>query len=937
MKIRFVFLAWLFLGIILVGFSFMPMPLKAANCNFSTGVFDDGCTASRWDSGNDSYNLPILQMTRASDMLFYNVQFLNPVNISVASNSRLAISARNTTATLNFTVVDSTARIDYGGGASGVVNVNLNSACYSVDCFRSNGNITNLNFQGSNGANGGWFTVGARNRTGGTPQSANIIVQNIAGNGSINLTNNSSLTIQNYGYDAASNTNAINFIRGVNGGQLIANSDIFINELNVSNAAFNGDITKILNISGSGNNGSIVFNGNADITSIANSDNILFNGDAAIEKIDDSGSITFNNGTSSTITNLNSLNNLTLNHSIVSVDNLVSLGDVNIGRDSTLNIANSNNGFINAVSGNGTLQVDSGSTTIHNINLNNLVFNDGDIILEKDWTGAPHIINNITRTGGVEDDTFSGGNLTQTEGTLIIRNIDWLNSLTIDGSESSHLALTNVNHIGSLNINNGGLYLVVSHDNNISTEGYSEVIHVDNATFNGGITTAMIRNTAELKVGELNEFLLINADNGITTTRAIDQSLFSTSLSNLWWNVEVVVNPNNPKQLLMQVERMKSLVVVLNEDLDVPNTLQVNDLAEYLDELIRRGIPLEIESYLEAYSNTPQELYDNLRSMIPLASDTYLKSAHYGLSSSLSISKVNALVEDKDVWALYYYSNGRFKNENEGSRDVSKANSMQFGYNFWSSANEDSQNKQSFGVIGGFSIGDTSNVNYRSDSLAFNAGGMYRYQIENNIFNISMMYGLSAFDTRRDYFISTNPVPDSLMYFGVDNSRLQSSLNTHEILLDAQYGYKLQIDALQGAALTPRVFITPSVLIINSYTEKGPYSNMEVKSQTTPIVESGAGFDLTKGFNVYNGSLDVSIGSDAFYRHYRIPAKRVAFAGSPFSATLGEKHGYDGFVITPKIAAGYTYKQSQFGIFYQRESAKEYFDSAVGASYKYSF
>ncbi|MDR2008082.1 MAG: autotransporter domain-containing protein [Alphaproteobacteria bacterium] len=975
MKIRFTLLIGLFLIGFLTTFTFTPTQIKAAGCEGAgNGIWYDNCTSQIFSSGTP-FNGGTISLKQNSSTIF-NTHFSAPtVNISI-SDSRFDLTAsNNTTANLNFTVVDPTARITYRGGTSGKVSVDLTAACVSSDCFRSSGNIENLNFQGVSGR-GGWFTVGtlATPLVGGAEQPANITIQNLEGNGSINITRGSGLTINKYKYDDSSIGQSINFIEGGINSSLIVNDSIYVNRFSMPNAVLNGENTKLLNII---NSGDISIAGNADITDINSANSIQFSGDTQIENINYASSIVFNEGTTSNITrindldsmivhgstsyinNLGSLNNLVLDNSNVDIDNLIALGAVSINTDSTLKLLGGStpggdHGDITSIQGSGTLQIEGGETHIHNINLNNLVFNNGSLILEEDTTGAIHAINNITRT----DDTFDGGNIILNQGLLVVNNVDYLNSLMIEGDHAdTRITLNNVKYIKDLTISDGGLSLIVNHEHNtIHGEDTLAALHVDTATFEGGLTTVVV-NTSQLKVNDDNHFLLINADTAINlpseTTRAPNPwwTADITSLSPIWWDTELAYDTTT-NQLKLNVTRTATICEIINCDGEppiVPPTTPptipekeiivspgVRDLAKYLDELIAQGVPVEILDYLEYYSRTPTDLYNNLASMIPLSGDNYLKSAHYGLSTALSVSKANALSDDKDVWALYYYSNGRYDSGN-ATRDMHKANNAQFGYNFWNTTNEGNQHKQSAGVMGGFSVGNMNNYNYYSDILAFNVGSMYKYQISDNILKFSLMYSLSNFDTRRDYFISTNPIPNALSGRYVDQSRLKSSLYTNEILLDAQYSYEFLFKDAFDIMLTPRVFVTPSLLITDSYMERGPYSAMEVKGQTTTITESGAGFDLSKEFHIQGGSLEFALGGDAFYRHYRIPTKKVTFEGTPFGYTIGEPHGHDGFIMTPTVRTSYTYKQSQFGVFYQREQSKDYFENTVGISYKYSF
>ncbi|MDR2007540.1 MAG: hypothetical protein LBQ34_01035, partial [Alphaproteobacteria bacterium] len=677
MRIRSIFLMGLFLAGFLATFSIIPTPAQA-ECNFTSGAFNN-CS----DSFSSPAILPnAVSITNNSNMEILSAILNNNVAIDVASNSKLTFGVSSGNGSLIFNLNDANSSINYRGGASGSVDVNLNAVCGGSDCFRTSGNIRNLNFQ-----SGSQFTVGAVEYRG-DEESANVTINNVVGNGSIRLTNGSVLTITNYAYDDSNPANAIQSISG--GNEFYSNaSKIFINELDVPHPIFNGYVN-VLNIIKAED---VVFNTAADIGVINNSKNIRFNSSGAkinAGTIENSGVLTIYNSlvsidnisntdeidvkySTANITNLDQVHIVKVQDgpsggsivgSTVKIDNLGYLEEADIDSNSTLNIAGGSNAHLDAVYGDGTLHVEDGSIHIHNINLNNLVFDGGDITLEKDFQDAPHVINNITRT----DSSFAGGNLTQTQGTLIIRNIDWLNSLTIQGGD---LALSSVNHIGSLNMNSGNLYLVVGHDNNVAYDNNS-VIHVDNATFGGGVTTTMVRSTAELKLNVPNQFLLIDSDNGFLATRAVNQDLFYVTLDPARWDVSVIPNPNNPNQLLLRVERICTLYEEIAGEcggVDVidppePPRPPVKDLAKYLDRLIAQGIPLDILDKLEVYSTTPRELYNNLSSLIPLSGETYLKSAHYGLSTALSVSKSNALSEDKDLWAMYYYSNGRYKDDN---------------------------------------------------------------------------------------------------------------------------------------------------------------------------------------------------------------------------------------------------------------------------------
>ncbi|MDR0484195.1 MAG: hypothetical protein LBH40_02825, partial [Alphaproteobacteria bacterium] len=381
-----IFLITLFITLFTV--SFTPTNLSA--CSTAQDGIYDNCTNSVWDGGNKTFTRNSLIVRNNSATTFNSRVSAPTLNINVFNKSSLdfRIAGNNGTSNLNFTVGDNTSAITYRGGTSGVVRATLND-CTDVNCFRTNSDITSVDMN-----SGGWFTVGIGNT------AANVIVNTIEGNGAINLVDGSSLIINSYMYDDSDDSKAINFIRG-NGSYLTVNSGIFINELSINGASFNG-FAKLLNINNSGSTGNIIFNGESDIASINNSDNLIFNNNSTIGEINNSGTITAQNGETTTINinNLNSLSRLSISNSNVNVENLGYLGEANLNDNSTLYILGSSDGNINSVHGRGTLQIDGSSTKFHinNINLANLVFNEGELVLEKDFIGEYHVINNITRS-----------------------------------------------------------------------------------------------------------------------------------------------------------------------------------------------------------------------------------------------------------------------------------------------------------------------------------------------------------------------------------------------------------------------------------------------------------------------------------------------------------------------------------------------------------
>ncbi|MDR0484194.1 MAG: autotransporter outer membrane beta-barrel domain-containing protein [Alphaproteobacteria bacterium] len=899
-----------------------------------------------------------------SNVKFHFYKFLNNAEIDVKDNSAVDLQLYQSNVDLKFTNnANDRSVITYRGGTTGKISVYLNTVCTNGSCFNTNSNINHLDFQGEitynpDGSintvlNGGMITIGVRNSTTNEEEPANVVIDYIKGNGTIELTDESKLTIKNYEYDDINSNLGIFSVRGGYDSEVIFDTKIFIRSLAVENATFNY-YSKISTISADTNKGKHIFNANSDIG------------------------------------NADKVNNMVINkNSHVIVESLNSINETSISKGSTLEFlgvdSNTTENIITKVQGQGTLLINpenwvSGTNAdfkITNINLNTLLMNDGDLRITNDsatFTNETYDKNgDLTFSEkkeqrikyiGRSDDKAKGGSII-IAGSVVFDNIDYLNKLSlcaVDPADScktnANLTLKKVNHLNELEMNGGNLYLEIGNNSNIANANHSAALSVDTLTLNGGKILSVLRDTTTIK--NSNTYFVLNSKNVVLGQDIDPHSIFDTKLPD-WYDWSY--NLYDMNNIMLEVNRLTKYNEVVSKNSNDADTLK---LASYFDSLIDSQTPLDISArtltFLDILSNE-DNLANNIQSLIPLSKNTYIKTSNNNLRGALDVSKSKGIVNkypfgvwDKrqgsptpkdSLWVVYASADGKF-DTNYSLDDSYNSMSMQFGYSLYNWVSPNNAEGQTFNLVGGFSKGDVNNSLHDTSISSFNFGGIMDYRDENDILKFSLLYGFSSFDTQRNYFVNTFP-NDIADYIGDGQSvskekRLSSSPTTHQILLDIQYSHEIFVEYLStfsrwnNVILTPKIFFTPSILIGSSYTEDGEISSMKVGSYTTPIIETGGGLDASKEFNfASNSSVKVSFTTDMFYRYYNIPANSIGFAEAGSTVSLGSEGSYSGLIISPALGVYFNYKSSQFNGFYKREIASNSYQNIFGVSYKYSF
>ncbi|MCL2566532.1 MAG: hypothetical protein FWE18_00340 [Alphaproteobacteria bacterium] len=903
----------------------------------------------------DYNNLNPLNFSGNSNVKFHFYRFLNNAEINVSDNSILDIQLYNSNADLKFTVnpvedpnnppdTTDTSSIIYRGGTSGKVSVYLPVSCNLNKCFSTSSNIDYLNFQGYEGGsstnNGGQITIGLNKD--GREEKANVVINHIIGNGIIDINDGSKLTIKDYIIDDSNIENSSYYISEIKGGadsEVIFDTKIFTRALNVGKATFNYD-SKIMSIQAQG--GEYIFNASSDI------------GDVNALK-----TITINNNAS------------------VVVKNLYTIDEVNIKAGSTLEIqggdkSSQNISTISKVQGEGTLYINptnsqegnNQSFKMTDVNFNTLVFNEGDLRINNDGNTdkITRRIKNIKRS----DASRMGGTLIA-EGAVVFDNVEYLNKLIICVADANNcqanLTLKKVQHLNELEINNGILRLEISNNNNDSNINSSAALTADTININGGELQAEIKDTTTIK--NKNTYWVLNSQN-LTVASLTDnvKTLLPSWYDKTYYLTgEADENGNiaNYDNLMLTVERNHTYNdVVSKSDLSNKDVLK---FASYFDSLIKSSTPLDISAktltYLDLFSDE-DTLANNIQSLIPLSKNTYIKTAHASLKEALDVSKTKGISNRKpfgiwdkrqaapapedNLWAVAFISDGEFNNAD--MKDSYKSQAGQFGYSFYNQVSPNNREGQTFYLVGGFSRGSINNNAQDTNISTFNTGGIFDYRDENDMLKFSLLYGYSSFDTNKSYFLSTaDNMTDVLGDSGeLSGGRLQSNPTTHEILLDMQYSKEIFIEYLSSFSqwsntiLTPKLFITPSLLVGNNYKQESEASSIKVGSYSTVILESGGGFGLSKEVNLNSNSrVKLAFDADVFYRYYNIPANAIGFAETSQTVSLGRENAYSGIVAAPMVSAFWIYQSSQLGSYYKREISSSHYQNIFGVSYKYSF
>ena len=890
-----------------------------------------------------------------SNVKFHFFNFKRDATIDVYGKSKLNLQLYNNTTDINFNIIDGEAT--YRGESRGKINLFLPNGDNGIDgergVFYSAGNVNFIDFQGRNcviGAvtcSGGAFFVGYKDEKG-SDQPSSIVINHLSGNGVFELTNGSKAVIKKYDVVHAENpdNNALYAIQIVRGrGEVVFDTEIAVRDLGLLDATFN--YYSKLYIVRSETGGKHIFNADSDIDTMELMSNMIVNNNSHI-LIKTLGNITE--------TNLTSGSKLEL------------LGEGNTGTGTNI---------IEKIQGEGTLHINpnyaEGSShnafKIKDINLNTLILDDGELVIENDTADYTNTeidpkteeiikeekvlrrIKNITKTGGAQ-----GGELT-VQGTVIFDNIDYLKKLRVcnpanasNCEKNTNLTLKKVNQLDILEVNGGKLFVELDH-----TNYNSAALNVGSANFKGGEFYAAIKDTNTIK--HKNTYMVLSVADEANLVIENPFENFKTTLPD-WYSYEYRLSDDN-KNLMFDAERKASYNSMIAKSVYAGN-YNANAMSSYFDDIVNRQTPLGISAktftYIDLLSNNNYDtLANNLNSLVPLSKDKYLKTAHFNLKEALDVSKRRGIENkkpygiwdrrqgvsnpDDKLWFVSLASNGKY--DAELSRDAHKSTSYQFGYNLYNWVSNNNREGYTYSVVGGFTKGNLDNSNYSSTMSAFNIGNTLDYRDENDIIKLSFIYGLSSFDTERDYFISNYNGED---FADLDKSRLKSSLKTHEFLMDVQYSHEIFVEYLKSFStwsnviLVPRVYFTPSIFIGEGYSEKGEYSSLELEYYVSTIMESGFGFDVSKGINFFKGTnIKLFMGVDSFYRYYKFPSNTLSFEEVSSGVKVDNNSNWSGIVISTQAGVGFDYKKSNVSAFYKREIANDYFQNIVGVSYKYSF
>ena len=782
-----------------------------------------------------------------------------------------------------------------------------------------------------------FLTVGIKEDDG-SETSGEIVLDQLDNSGvRIEVLKDSKLTLKKY--VAESNTTGIFSVSGLGNilfedSKSLGGDDIFINNMNISKATFNGT-AKITNID-AGDDSEYIFNSISSIDKITNLDNFILA-----------------NGVQMNVKVLDSIKNLNLGENAKLILN---------GTDSTgasLNI-------IDKIQGKGELSIfpsqpNNDTFTIKDINLETLSFNRGLVVIKND---TPYYTNEgssekiYRRIALVSGNTFSLTKSLTVQGTLIIDNISQMSKLTLcdtglGNCNNVNLTLHNVLELENFEMNGGKLHLELS-DVNLTTPK----LEINNISFNGGELFSLITNTT------------IISKEGITfgVVRGLDSLNVNMPYDNFkvfdlpkWYEYEYRLSDDD-KTLLLDIKRNPNpytyRTIVLKSS--YKDNEDILNFATYIDEVLYSEVPLDISAktitYIDLLSDSN---YDNvatsIESLFPLSRDKYLKTAHFNLKEALNSSKKKEYSQDLpfmgvrykkgglrgvdkkistnkgSTWFSVSVSNGKYNTNKIDVKDKSNQDSYnssmyQFGYNF--AENGD----LSYGIIGGFSQGNMNNFNYDSKIFSFNIGSNLDYRYKETNIRLSSLYGLSTFDVQRDYFISLYAGED---FPDLDKSILKSTLRTHEILFDAELSYNL-IDE-NNMMITSRVYITPSIFFGESYKEKGSYSFIEGELYLSSILESGLGIDSSYTFKEQtNSNITLFLITDAFYRYYSLPDVKIHFNEVSDGVKM-DKSEWAGLVLVPQIGVNFEYKKSNFYVHYKREIAENYYQNILGINYEYFF
>ncbi len=888
-----------------------------------------------------------IKISAASNVKFHFFNFENDVTINVMDASMFDLQLYKNTTDITLKIDDEMSRIVYTGGNKGKTSVYL-PACLNDYCFRTDSDIDYLDFTSPDFTKNGKITVGVNN-TNDNEKKTEITFHEVKGNGTIELSPGSKLTIKHYEIgDWNDNTTAIMRVRGQ--GEVIFDTEVFVRILDVENATFN-EYSKILKIQATAG-GSHIFNANSDIGDMDNMNKMFIGKNVHIK-----------------------------------VKSLGYAEEINVAEGATIefipegNTSSSANN-ITRVQGEGIVHINpdyQGSSyynrfSITDVNLNTLKLDEGELVIsnstptytitEKDSEGKvikeeiiTRRIKHIKQTEGAK-----GGHIT-VEGTVVFDNIDHLKKLTLCNSSSqiscndnANLTIKKVGTLESLEINKGKLYLWVDH-----TNYFTPSMDLKTAYFNGGEFFVMVRDTNTIRHKNTYTILSVADKEDLKFAEGVsvyDKDNFKTALPD-WYRYNYFLSEDE-KTIMFEAERLAKYNSLILESY-YADERNVVTMSSYFDEIIDKQIPLNFSTqtftYVDILSKNDKDLLGyNMYSLIPIGKEKYIRTAHSNLKNSLEISKRNGIVSnspyglwdkkqgvkvpDDNVWFVQSFSNGQFDDILASLINSYDSMLFQFGYNLYNWVSNDQKEGYSYSVVGGFSKNNMKNLTYNSESISFNIGNTFDYRDENDIIKLSFIYGLSSFNTEKDYFIKVYKGED---FSDLDKSRLKSSLRTHEFLFDIQYSHEIFVEYLKSFAnfnnvtLVPRVYITPSIFVGEEYNEKGQYSSIISEYYISSLLESGIGFDLSKSINFTNrSSIKMFFGADTWYKYYYIPSNNIRFEEVSSGAKMYSKN-WQGFAVSAQTGVSFDYKSSQVIAYYKRENAKGYYQNIVSIGYKYSF
>lgn len=370
---------------------------------------------------------------------------------------------------------------------------------------------------------------------------------------------------------------------------------------------------------------------------------------------------------------------------------------------------------------------------------------------------------------------------------------------------------------------------------------------------------------------------------------------------------------------------------------DVVNSLDLNSGCTASDQLIyeiHQGVVTDVD-----ISSAPclYTMAENMNKLKPVSNEVYALYSHTNVTKSLDtlLEANREYVYSDEVYSWYKsdigYTSLADKGYDSGFNGVSS--NFYAGLTFAPLAN------YNFSGMLGFGLGNLNGNSslYDGGTNTIMAGLAASYLKSTYFVSLSTVVGISNFDTNRNIDFLDNEYSDNRSTVST------SKLSVIDMAVKLEAGDEYVVNS--STFLTPKVFISQSLLHNSGYEEFGSSASLKVNSNNMAISDLGVGVELRrelllpKFLGIEKSFWYPKIGFNVVERFYKKPSTEMKFVGtSDDFYTKIDSADYSGLLAQLYGSLLYQNKDLAVQVAYNGDaSLSGYMNHSINATLKYSF